>query len=185
MSTITRRGILEFIAAMVVSVTLLGANSQAGAATIYACVKKHGGAARLVSKAAKCKKGESKISLSTRPVEKSGVPGAKGETGAKGEAGVKGEAGTSATSWWAAIEEDGDAARSSGLASAKHIGAEDDGEYELTFRRDISKCVYVATLREHTGFAVISGISGHTLRVHTFEEDGIEEDEPFYLAVLC
>lgn len=64
---------------------------QADAATIYACVKKHSGAARIVTKKAKCKKGESKLSWNTEgPAGKDGANGANGAAGKEGPAGANG-----------------------------------------------------------------------------------------------
>jgi hypothetical protein len=64
---------------------------QADAATIYACVKKGTGAARIVSKKSKCKKSESKLSWSTEgPAGRSGANGANGANGKEGSAGKDG-----------------------------------------------------------------------------------------------
>ena len=58
--------------------------SAAQAATIYACVKKSG-SIRVVTKKAKCKRGESKLSWNTAgPAGKNGANGGNGANGANG-----------------------------------------------------------------------------------------------------
>ncbi len=65
---------------------------QANAATIYACVKKNG-TARFVTKKAKCKKKESKLSWNSEgPAGKNGLNGANGKDGAQGKEGPAGPA---------------------------------------------------------------------------------------------
>ncbi len=58
---------------------------RADAATIYACVKKSGGAVRIVAKKVKCKKGENRYTWATE--------GASGKTGANGTNGANGAPG--------------------------------------------------------------------------------------------
>jgi hypothetical protein len=58
---------------------------QAGAATLYACVKKRSGTARFVNARASCRRNERKISWNTR-----GVPGRNGTNGKNGSAGKNG-----------------------------------------------------------------------------------------------
>jgi hypothetical protein len=69
------------------------------ASTINACVKKKGGAVRIVTKAAKCKKRETKESWANRGITgrsgASGAVGAIGGYGANGVAGATGPAGAS------------------------------------------------------------------------------------------
>ncbi len=64
---------------------------QAGASTLYACVKKKGGAARFVSARTSCRRSERKISWNTQGVR--GLNGAKGKNGANGKPGVVGKNG--------------------------------------------------------------------------------------------
>jgi hypothetical protein len=67
----------------------LAAAPAAGAATIYACVSKKGGAMRIVSAKTKCRHGEHKLSWSsTGPAGPAGAPGAPGAAGAPGANGV-------------------------------------------------------------------------------------------------
>jgi hypothetical protein len=63
----------------------LAAAPQAGAATLYACVKKKGGAARFVNVRTNCRRGETKLSWNTQ-----GVPGRNGSNGKNGAAGKNG-----------------------------------------------------------------------------------------------
>ncbi|HWF31496.1 MAG TPA: hypothetical protein VG188_02950 [Solirubrobacteraceae bacterium] len=63
----------------------LAAAPQAGAATLYACVKKKGGTARFVSARTNCRRGETKLSWNTQ-----GVPGRNGSNGKNGAAGKNG-----------------------------------------------------------------------------------------------
>lgn len=89
-SSITHR---RAIPALVVVASLLiaafAAASSASAATIYACQKKKGGTIHLVTKKAKCKKGETKISWNT--TGKAGKNGANGVNGVNGKDGAPGQ----------------------------------------------------------------------------------------------
>ncbi len=94
----TRRasGALITVAACLTSA--FGVASAANASTIYACVKKHSGAVRIVSSGAKCKRGEQKLSWNTNGVNgaagKNGATGPQGPAGASGKDGVNGLNGT-------------------------------------------------------------------------------------------
>jgi hypothetical protein len=82
----TKRSALTAIVAA--STLLLGGLAvapQAGAATLYACVKKKGGTARFVSVRTNCRRGETKLSWNTQ-----GVPGRNGSNGKNGAAGKNG-----------------------------------------------------------------------------------------------
>jgi hypothetical protein len=77
------------------SALLLGALAlapQAGAATLYACVKKKSGTARFVSARTNCRRSERKIAWNTQGVP--GRNGAKGKNGANGKNGITGKNGT-------------------------------------------------------------------------------------------
>jgi hypothetical protein len=65
---------------------------QAGAATLYACVKKNNGSARFVSARTNCRRSERKISWNTQ-----GAPGRNGTNGKNGAAGKTGPAGKNGT----------------------------------------------------------------------------------------
>jgi hypothetical protein len=90
-STNRRRPLVLAATAGALLLAAFAAAPQAQAATIYACVKKKGGTARFVSKSAKCKKGESKISWNSEgPAGKNGASGASGASGANGKDGAPG-----------------------------------------------------------------------------------------------
>jgi collagen triple helix repeat protein len=76
---------------------LLGV-SQAGASTLYACVKKKGGTARFVNARTNCRRGETKLSWNTQGVPgrngSNGKNGAPGKNGTNGKNGTDGKAGT-------------------------------------------------------------------------------------------
>jgi Collagen triple helix repeat (20 copies) len=83
------------MAVLTVSVLLLSglaAAPQAGAATLYACVKKKGGTARFVNARTNCRRGETKLSWNTQ-----GVPGRNGSNGKNGAAGKNGTNGKNGT----------------------------------------------------------------------------------------
>jgi hypothetical protein len=84
------------VAAGALLLALLAAAPQAEAATIYACVKKSNGTARIVTKTTKCKKGETKLSWNTvGPAGKNGTNGTNGATGKEGSPGAEGKEGPS------------------------------------------------------------------------------------------
>jgi hypothetical protein len=80
LSTRRQGAVLVVLGALLLSALSLAA--QANASTIYACVKKKTGAARIVNQKLKCKKGESKLSWNTEgPAGKNGSNGANGSNG--------------------------------------------------------------------------------------------------------
>jgi hypothetical protein len=93
MPTRTKRSALT--AVLTVSVLLLSglaAAPGAGAATLYACVKKKGGTARFVNARTSCRRGETKLAWNTQ-----GVPGRNGSNGKNGAAGKNGTNGKNGT----------------------------------------------------------------------------------------
>lgn len=67
---------------------------RAEASTIYVCANRGSGAVRIVSKGARCRRGESKLSWSTMgSAGASGTNGAGGKEGAKGKEGPQGKEG--------------------------------------------------------------------------------------------
>jgi hypothetical protein len=64
---------------------------QAGASTLYACVKKKTGTARFVSARTNCRRGETKLAWNTQGV--AGKNGANGKNGAAGKSGATGKDG--------------------------------------------------------------------------------------------
>ncbi len=90
MSLINRR--TAGAGALVALFVALSVASTADAATYYACVAKKGGAIRLVSKTAKCRKRERRISFNSQGLP--GRNGLKGNNGVNGSNGVNGANGT-------------------------------------------------------------------------------------------
>lgn len=88
MSPNLRMRVATLVGLGVLLMTAFAATAEANATVIYACIAKTSGAARIVSKTAKCKKGESKLSWNAQ-----GPAGATGETGTTGATGKEGSAG--------------------------------------------------------------------------------------------
>lgn len=80
-----KRSAVCVLGALGASVAVAG---SAEAATYYACVKKKGGAIRIVSAKAKCKRSERKISFNS-----AGAPGRNGRNGVNGKNGLAGKNG--------------------------------------------------------------------------------------------
>ncbi|HEY2633021.1 MAG TPA: hypothetical protein VGI26_11665 [Solirubrobacteraceae bacterium] len=100
-----RRGISALLVAALLLVAAFAATSSASAATIYACQKKKSGTIHLVTKKAKCKKGETKISWNTiGPAGKNGTNGANGANGKDGAPGQPQKAVTFNTTLESAFE---------------------------------------------------------------------------------
>ena len=93
----TRRGaaVLAATGALLLSALVaLASAPQAEAGTIYACVKKKTGAARFVTKAAKCRKGETRLTWNTQgPAGNNGAKGLNGINGTNGIGGLGGKEG--------------------------------------------------------------------------------------------
>lgn len=89
-----RPAIAGLTAAGALLLTTLTVVPQAEAGTIHACVKKKGGAVRVVGAKTKCKKGENKLSWNTAgPAGPPGLRGLLGATGATGATGAPGATG--------------------------------------------------------------------------------------------
>jgi hypothetical protein len=95
MSTLViRRGTAVLGTAAALLLAVLAIAPEAGAATIYACVKSKAGTARVFTKKPKCKKGETKLSWNTTgPAGRNGINGINGVIGALGEKGAAGKEG--------------------------------------------------------------------------------------------
>jgi hypothetical protein len=90
------RPLAGWVAALVLAA--LVAAPQAGAATIYACVNKRTGAARLFASKPRCKRGQERLSWNTQgPAGKNGANGKNGATGKNGSNGKNGTNGTNGT----------------------------------------------------------------------------------------
>jgi hypothetical protein len=86
----TRRGSVLLVAIGALLLAALVTASQAGATTLYACVKKDG-SAHIFTKKPKCKKHETKLSWSTEgPAGKNGANGLSGVNGVNGKEGPQG-----------------------------------------------------------------------------------------------
>lgn len=96
----------------------LAVASSAHATTYYACVKKKGGAIRLVSSVSRCKRSERKIAFNSQ-----GVPGGRGATGPKGATGKNGNNGTNGTT---------------GFTSTLPVGATEKGTWAIQIHAEHS-----------------------------------------------
>lgn len=90
------------ITALAIAATLplsaLAAAPEAGAATLYVCVKKASGTARFVSARTRCRRNETKLAWNTvGPAGKNGANGKNGATGKNGKDGANGKNGTNGT----------------------------------------------------------------------------------------
>jgi hypothetical protein len=93
-TSITSRGLALIAAAAISLLAAFATASQAGAATLFACVKKEGGSTRIVSRSTKCSKSERKVSWNTSgPAGKNGANGANGTNGTNGATGKNGSNG--------------------------------------------------------------------------------------------
>ncbi|HEX3434213.1 MAG TPA: hypothetical protein VHT25_09150 [Solirubrobacteraceae bacterium] len=91
----TRRAVILLATAGALLTAAFAVVPQADAATLYACVKKEGGAMRLVSARAKCRRGvERRVSWNTSgPAGRNGANGANGKNGTNGANGKDGSTG--------------------------------------------------------------------------------------------
>jgi hypothetical protein len=108
-------------------------------------------------------------------------------SGPQGAQGPKGEAGEPATKLFASVNEVGALVKGSGVVSSERTAV---GFYNVAFNKDISKCVYVATVGDDTFSAIPAILSTNllnstTVRVRAESNSGTAFDRPFYLAVLC
>src|ERR1700719_1074924 len=99
MSTpVTRRGLAVFAIGALLLAALVSA-SEAGASTLYACVKRDG-TAHIYIKKPRCKKRETKLSWSSEgPAGRNGASGANGVNGKEGLQGPIGPQGPGATTF--------------------------------------------------------------------------------------
>jgi hypothetical protein len=125
------------------------------------------------------------------PAGAAGPQGEPGPAGPPGPQGPKGDPGDPTTTLWAAHGADGALGRASGVASASRLDA---GVYEVVFDRDVTGCVYVATIASGdpamTGLrgqvsTVGGGHEGKGVRIETQTSAGTNVDRPFHLAVVC
>jgi hypothetical protein len=87
--------------ASILLLSALAIAPQAGAATLYVCVKKHAGTARFVSARTKCRRNETKLAWNTSgPAGRNGTNGkngSNGKGGANGKDGATGKTGANGT----------------------------------------------------------------------------------------
>jgi len=103
MRDMTTQGRTAGIGALGALLVALAIPPSAGAATYYACVKKKGGAIRLVSRHTKCRRSERKISFNSEGVRgRNGLNGRNGKIGANGVNGTNGANGTNGTTGFTA-----------------------------------------------------------------------------------
>jgi hypothetical protein len=128
-----------------------------------------------------------------------GVNGAQGPPGAAGAGGPPGPPGASAATLWALVRANGTIARHKGVtANFKCIGGCDGqpGAYEIVFDRDLSNCIYEATIAVDTagrGSSVPNGQVGVRqlstnaagVSITTYNGAGARADQTFMLAVYC
>lgn len=115
------------------------------------------------------------------------LKGATGPAGPAGPAGPQGEPGAAATKLFAAVDSDGTLGKNSGAVSATNTGT---GFYNVVFDRDISGCVYIATVGTDAFSAIPAMLSTtrtgtDTVRVRATDDAGAAFDRPFYLGVFC
>jgi len=90
----------------------------------------------------------------------------------------------------AVINTDGTTARGVGVTSSEAIFGT-PGSYLVTFNRNVSSCVYVASLGDGAGntFAgeasASNGATANEVAVGTSNSSGTPSNKPFHLAVLC
>jgi hypothetical protein len=130
-----------------------------------------------------CKKKETQVNLAAF-----GAVGPKGDTGAQGPMGAPG---TPATSLWAYVWETGALQRGSGATAATKAGPD---YYEVTFNRDVSNCVAVATPAKGSTngirtdiflYTVAGSVSANQVEVDTENSSGTANPSAFTLAVFC
>lgn len=96
-TSITRPKLTALIAAGALVLLALAYAPQAQATTIYACIKKKGGGARIVTRTSRCKKGEFKVAWDTQgpqgPQGPRGPQGLRGYQGSRGSTGLTGSTG--------------------------------------------------------------------------------------------
>jgi hypothetical protein len=127
----------------------------------------------------------------------SGAIGKEGPQGKEGQVGPVGKEGAPATTLFARVKNDGTLQKGSGTASAAAIGP---GEYEVVFNRNVSACVYEATLGSASVSPENTVFDGegpgeilveprnkkpNTVYVETANSEGVTTANSFHLAVFC
>jgi hypothetical protein len=180
-----------------------------GGGVISGCYKSQNGQLRLIDPANDhCLPSETAISWGQAGTQ--GPPGPKGDTGPAGPAGPtgpqgqkgdKGDPGQPATELWAVINSNGTVARQSGaVTAAASFGTPPNGQYFVTFDRDVHQCDFQASIGASSnsttfwssvppGWVTLSfgGIFGNpgTVIVETYDTSGNHAARDFHLAVFC
>jgi hypothetical protein len=123
-----------------------------------------------------------------------GPKGDQGIQGPQGIQGIQGVPGEPATKLFAHVSAFGGVSYGSGAVSATHDGAPGSGTYTVTFNRNLSGCVALATAgagqggtlpsQSGAGVVVTASISGSTVLVDT-TQPSTHNDFDFHIAVFC
>jgi len=136
------------------------------------------------------------------PKGATGTTGTRGPEGPAGPAGAPGAPGAAATKLFISVREDGRTIlEQSGGISVMRFGSSSGGVaagvYGVSFPRDVTHCVPIATVGESTGNGLPVGqitarVDGHAnsaaanfVDVRTSTSAGVDADLPFNLAVFC
>jgi hypothetical protein len=130
-------------------------------------------------------------SISTRDINRSTRASLRGQTGPPGP---QGPGGPTAAEYRAVVSTGG----YTGIGNATSGGHESgSNQYTLTFGRDVSRCIYTATLaavqngpnleQPEAGRITVAAQPGQAnqVLVRTFGADGAAKEQPFHLAVTC
>jgi hypothetical protein len=92
-------------------------------------------------------------------------------------------AGTGFATFYALVAAPGTTVRGSGVTTSTRTSI---GTYTVTFARDVSDCLQVATLRgQAAGQIAVTPRGGLIVGVTTFSAAGAKQDRPFNLFVEC
>jgi len=109
--------------------------------------------------------------------------------GQRGPIGPQGPAGPAVITYFAAFGQGGDLLRGNVKGYDHSVGG--SGIYRLVFARDVSACVYAATIgtadtsAAPVGLITVSAGTDGGLVVHTTDVAGTSTDLPFHLIVAC
>jgi hypothetical protein len=121
------------------------------------------------------------------PPGPTGAPGPAGPAGATGPTGPAGPTGAGTSGLFVAMEAGGTPDRSSGVLTTSKTGT---GKYSIRFNRDVSTCLYLATIGAGTSTTgmvstATSDTTKDTVTVTTLNAAGTAADRPFHLMVFC
>jgi len=162
-----------------VAALLLSSLTHSASATVL-CQKPSGA---LFVRATTCKRKETTVTAASI--------GAVGPSGPQGLQGPMGAPGTPATSLWAYVWETGELKRGSGATAATKAGSD---YYEVTFNRDVSNCVALATPAKGSTngvtaniflYTVAGSVNPNQVEVDTESSTVTANPSAFTLAVFC